>query len=364
LHPERHPAGAKDENISMRYADAGVDITRADEAKERIRRLAARTFTKSVLGGIGSFGALFALDLKRWKEPVLVSSADGVGTKLKVASAVGVHSTVGADLVNHCVNDILALGAEPLFFLDYLAMGQLEINIVEQIVEGMSRACHQVGCSLVGGETAELPGVYAPGDYDLAGFIVGVVERSRIMKTQSVRAGDVLLALPSLGLHTNGYSLARKLAFDVAGLAPDTYVAEISNKIGAELMMPHRCYWPMLKRIVGEGWVSGIAHITGGGIPGNLPRVLPKGMQATIALGSWPVLPIFSYLARIGQLEREELLRTFNLGVGMILIVPSEHVRGVEGELKRRREKFYKIGQIRTADARKPPVVFSGSLPL
>jgi len=348
----------------MRYADAGVDIPRADQAKERIRRLAARTFTKNVLGGIGSFGALYALDVTRWKEPVLVSSADGVGTKLKVAAAAGVHSTVGADLVNHCVNDILAMGAEPLFFLDYLAMGRLDPNVIEQVVEGMSRACHQVGCSLVGGETAELPGVYAPGDYDLAGFIVGVVERSRVLKTSGVRSGDALLALPSLGLHTNGYSLARKLVFEVAGLAPDTYVAEIGNKIGAELLLPHRCYWPLLKRIVAQGWVSGMAHITGGGIPGNLPRVLPRGMQATVELGSWPVLPIFTYLARLGQLDREELLRTFNLGVGMILVVPPKNVRAVEGELKRRREKFYRIGQVHSADARKPPVIFTGSLPI
>jgi phosphoribosylformylglycinamidine cyclo-ligase len=348
----------------MRYADAGVDIPRADQAKERIRRLAARTFTKNVVGGIGSFGALFALDVKRWKEPVLVSSADGVGTKLKVASAVGVHSTVGADLVNHCVNDILTLGAEPLFFLDYFAMGQLDPAIIEQVVEGMSRACHQVGCSLVGGETAELPGIYAPGDYDLAGFIVGVVERSRVFKSSGVRSGDVLLALPSLGLHTNGYSLARKLVFEVAGLAPDSYVAEIGNKIGAELLLPHRCYLPVLKKIVAQGWLSGLAHITGGGIPGNLPRVLPRGMQATIELGSWPVLPIFSYLERLGGLDRQELLRTFNLGVGMILIVPPKNIRAVEGELKRRREKFYRIGQVRSADARKPPVVFSGSLPI
>ena len=325
--------------------------------------MAARTFTKNVLGGIGSFGALFALDLKRWKEPVLVSSADGVGTKLKVAAAVGVHSTVGADLVNHCVNDILTLGAEPLFFLDYLAMDRLDPNVVEQLVEGMTRACHQVGCSLVGGETAELPGVYAEGAYDLAGFIVGAVERSRVPKSSSVRGGDVLLALPSLGLHTNGYSLARKLVFEVAGLAPDAYVAEISNKIGAELLLPHRCYWPMLKRIVAQGWVSGMAHITGGGIPGNLPRVLPRGMQATVELGSWPVLPIFTYLARLGHLERDELLRTFNLGVGMILIVPPKHLRALEGELKRRREKFYRIGQVRSADARKPPVIFTGALP-
>ena len=189
-----------------------------------------------------------------------------------------------------------------------------------------------------------------------------MVERSRVFKTSNVRSGDVLLALPSLGLHTNGYSLARKLAFEVAGLSPDTYVPEISNKIGAELLMPHRCYWPALKKVVSEDWTSGMAHITGGGIPGNLCRVLPRGMQAVIELGSWPVLPIFSYLARIGHIEREELLRTFNMGVGMILVVPAQHLRAVEGELKRRREKFYRIGQIRTADARKPPVVFSGSL--
>jgi len=348
----------------MKYADAGVDISRADDAKERIRRMASRTFNKSVLGGIGAFGALFALDLKRWRAPVLVSSADGVGTKLKVAAAAGVHSTVGADLVNHCINDILTLRAEPLFFLDYLAMGRMEPAVVEQLVEGMTRACHQAGCALVGGETAELPDTYAAGEYDLAGFIVGVVERSQIPKTNAVRAGDLLIALPSLGLHTNGYSLARKLVFEVAGLSMDTYVAEVGNKIGAELLMPHRCYWPVLKNVVAHGWASAMAHITGGGIPGNLPRVLPRGMQAVIELGSWPVLPIFSYLAGLGRLERDELLRTFNLGVGMILAVPSEHLRAVEGELKRRREKFYRIGEIRTADPRKPPVVFTGTLPV
>jgi phosphoribosylformylglycinamidine cyclo-ligase len=348
----------------MRYADAGVDIARAEQAKERIRRMASRTFTRSVLGGIGSFGALYALDPKRWQDPVLVSSADGVGTKLKVAAAAGVHSTVGGDLVNHCVNDILTLGAEPLFFLDYLAMGRLDPDVVEQIVEGMARACHQAGCALVGGETAEMPGTYGAGDYDLAGFIVGVVERSRIPKTHAVRSGDLLLALPSLGLHTNGYSLARKLVFETAGLSPDTYVAEIGNKIGAELLLPHRCYLPVLKNVSARGWLSAMAHITGGGIPGNLPRVLPRGTQAVIELGSWPVLPIFTYLAGLGHLQRDELLRTFNLGVGMILVVPPKNLRSVEAELKRRREKFYHIGEVRSADSRKPAVVFTGTLPV
>ncbi len=348
----------------MRYADAGVNISLADEAKRRIRRLASRTSRRGVIGGIGAFGALYALDKKRWREPVLVSSADGVGTKLKIACAMGIHETVGADLVNHCVNDILTLGAEPLFFLDYLALGKMDPDIVEQIMEGISGACHRAGCSLVGGETAELPGMYAPGEYDLAGFIVGAVERSRLKRVRPPKAEDVLLALPSTGLHTNGYSLARKLVFEVAGLDPHAYVAEIGNKIGAELLLPHRCYWPMLKRIIAQERLSGLAHITGGGIPGNLPRVLPRGTQAVIELGSWPVLPIFKYLAAVGRLDREELLQTFNLGAGMILIVPPENLRAVESELKRRREPSYRIGSVRRSDPSKSRVAFTGQLPL
>ena len=346
----------------MRYAEAGVDISRAEQAKERIRRMASRTFTRGVVGGIGAFGGLFALDLKRWQEPVLVSSTDGVGTKLKIAAAMGIHSTVGADLVNHCVNDILTLGAEPLFFLDYLALGRMDPDVVEQLVDGITRACHQADCALVGGETAELPDTYAPGEYDLAGFIVGVVERSRIPKTSAVRAGDLLLALPSLGLHTNGYSLARKLIFEVAGLATDAYVAEISNKIGAELLKPHRAYWPLLKNILDREWVSSIAHITGGGITGNLPRALPPNVKAVIDLGSWPVLLIFRYLAHLGRIERDELLQTFNLGVGMILVVPARFVGRVEAELKRRREKFYLIGRIESSSRGKQRVSYSGEL--
>src|SRR3989449_7502971 len=264
----------------MRYADAGVSIALAEQAKQRIRRLAGRTFPRNVLGGIGGFGALFAFDRNRWREPVLVSSADSVGTQLKIAFAMGVHSTVGADIVNHCVNDILTCGAEPLFFLDYLGMGRMDPDVVEQVVEGMSRACRLVGCALIGGETAELPDLYQPGEYDLAGFIVGVVERSRMLSSNAARAGDVLLGLPSTGLHTNGYSLARKLVFEVARLKPDTYVAEVGNKIGAELLKPHRCYAPVLKNIIARGWLSAIAHITGGGIPGNLPRVLPRSTRS------------------------------------------------------------------------------------
>ncbi|HYL09406.1 MAG TPA: phosphoribosylformylglycinamidine cyclo-ligase [Candidatus Acidoferrales bacterium] len=346
----------------MKYADAGVDVAVADDAKQRIRRLAGRTFTPGVLGGIGSFGALFALDRKRWKDPVLVSSADGVGTKLKIAMAMGVHSTVGADLVNHCINDILSQGAEPLFFLDYLAMGKLDAAVVEQLVEGMSRACKQAGCALIGGETAEMPDFYRPGEYDLAGFIVGAVERKRILTGKEVRAGDVLLALPSAGLHTNGYSLARKLVFEIAKLKPDTYVAEVQNKIGAELLKPHLCYASALKKIVARGWLSALAHITGGGISGNLPRVLPTTTQAVIELGSWPVPAIFHYLAGLGKMEREELLKTFNLGVGMILVIPPNHLAKVEAELKHRREKFFCIGRIERAAPHKDRVVYSGDL--
>ena len=348
----------------MRYADAGVDISVADEAKRRIAAMAGKTFRRGVLAPIGGFGSLFHLDRKRWRDPVLVASADGVGTKLKIASATGIHSTVGADILNHCVNDILTQGAEPLFFLDYIAMGKLDPRIVEQVIEGMSRAAKKAGCSLIGGETAEMPDLYAPGEYDLAGFIVGAVERGKILDPRRVRAGDLLLALPSSGLHTNGYSLARKLVFEVAKLGPDSYVAEVGNKIGAELLKPHRSYWPLVKNILARGWVSSMAHITGGGITGNLPRALPRNVRATVELGSWPVLRIFSYLAQLGGMERDELLKTFNMGVGMILVIPAKHISAVEAELKRRREKFYLIGRIDRAARSKQRVLYSGQLPL
>jgi phosphoribosylformylglycinamidine cyclo-ligase len=346
----------------MRYVDAGVNRSLADQAKQRIRHLAQRTFTRGVLGQIGSFGALYRLDRKRWRDPVLVSSADGVGTKLKIAFAMGVHATVGADLVNHCVNDILTQGAEPLFFLDYLAMGRLDPHVVEQVMEGMSRACRQADCALIGGETAEMPGFYQLGEYDLVGFIVGAVERSHMLSANGVKEGDYLIGLPSTGLHTNGYALARKLVFEVARLSPKSYVAEVNNKIGAELLKPHRCYWPTLRTIVRRGWVSALAHITGGGIPGNLPRALPRSTGAVVELGSWPVPRIFGYLARLGRIDREELLRTFNLGVGMILVVPGRHIRKVEAELKRHREKFYRIGHVGRAEPGKPRLVYSGNL--
>jgi phosphoribosylformylglycinamidine cyclo-ligase len=266
--------------------------------------------------------------------------------------------------VNHCVNDILVEGAEPLFFLDYLAMGKLEPNVVEQLVDGMSRACRKAGCALIGGETAEMPGFYPPGEYDLAGFIVGAVDRKKILTGKSVKPGDTLLGLPSAGLHTNGYSLARKLAFEVAKLKPDTYVAEVGNKIGAELLKPHVCYAPAVKTLINKGWVSAMAHITGGGIPGNLPRVLPSGVKAIIDLDAWPIPSIFKYLAKLGEIETDELLQSFNMGIGMIVIVPAEHVKNAEADLKRRREKFFRIGRIERGDTGKARLIYSGALNL
>src|SRR5246500_3272583 len=348
----------------MNYADAGVNIAVAEDAKNRIRHLATRTFTNGVLGGIGSFGALFELDRRKYKEPILVSSADGVGTKLKVAIAMNVHSTVGGDLVNHCVNDILGQGAEPLFFLDYLALGKMDPRVVEQLVDGMSRACRKAGCALIGGETAEMPGFYAPGDYDLAGFIVGAVERKNLLTGKNVKPGDTLLALPSAGLHTNGYSLARKLAFEVAKLKPDTYVAEVGNKIGAELLKPHLCYAPAVKNLLNKGWISALAHITGGGIPGNLPRVLPSGVKAIIDLDAWPIPSIFKYLAKLGEIDTDELLQPFNMGRGMIVIVPPDFVKDAEADLKRRREKFFRSGRIERGDTGKARLIYSGALNL
>ena len=334
----------------MDYKASGVDIDAGNEAVRRIRSLARGTFTPGVLSDIGSFGGLFRLDRDRYQEPVLVSSADGVGTKLKVAFMTGRHGTVGADLVNHCVNDILVQGAEPLFFLDYLAMGKLDPQVVEQLVEGMSRSCRKAGCALIGGETAEMPGFYPHGEYDLAGFIVGVVERERIITGKAIQPGDVILGLASNGLHTNGYSLARKLLFEIAHYTPDTYVNELKGKVGNELMHTHRSYWPMIKKLVNADCVSALAHITGGGITENLPRVLPRGVAAVIDMGSWPVLPIFEHLQKLGNVPPDEMLRTFNMGLGMLIVVPSAKFKKAQTVLDKIGEKAYTVGRIVKGD--------------
>jgi len=330
----------------MTYADAGVDIERGNRTKKRIKYLAHKTFTRGVLGEIGGFGALFALDREKYVDPVLVSSVDGVGTKLKIAFAMNVHSTVGADLVNHCVNDIAVQGATPLFFMDYLATGQLEPEIAEKVVEGVSTACKHNGCALIGGETAQMPGFYADGEYDLAGFIVGVVERSRMVTGHSVQAGDLVLGLPSNGLHTNGYSLARKLLFEVGHYTPDSYVNEIKGKVGNELLRTHRSYWPIMKKLLAADCVAAMAHITGGGITENLPRVLPRGTAAVMQLGSWPSQPIFEHLQKLGNVPQDEMLRTFNMGLGMLLVVPSNKFKKAQTVLERAGEKSYTVGRI------------------
>ena len=331
---------------SVTYADAGVDITRGDRAKDRIKYLAQKTFNRNVLGGIGGFGALFRLDLQKFKSPILVSSADGVGTKLKIAFEMGLHSSVGADLVNHCVNDIAVQGATPLFFLDYFASGKLDPEVTETVVGGLAEACKANGCALIGGETAQMPGFYSEGEYDLAGFIVGAVDRDKLVTGGDIKPGDVLVGFPSTGLHTNGYSLARKLLFDVAGYRTSQYVTAIKEKAGAALMKTHRSYLHVIQKLVAAGLTNGMAHITGGGITENLPRILPKGTAADVELGSWPVLPIFDHLRDLGQVSQEEMMRTFNMGVGLIAVIPAAKFTRAKTLLDRAEEKFYVIGRI------------------
>jgi phosphoribosylformylglycinamidine cyclo-ligase len=303
----------------MDYRQAGVDIDAGNETVRRIKSLARATFTPDVLSDIGSFGGLFRLDRDRWQEPVLVSSADGVGTKLKVAFMTGRHDTVGADLVNHCINDILVQGAEPLFFLDYLATGRLSPQVAEQIVAGVARACRENGCALIGGETAEMPGFYADGEYDIAGFIVGVVDRARLVDGRTMAPGDILIGLPSAGLHTNGYSLARRVMFEMAGLKVDTFVREFDATVGAALLAPHRCYLPAVRPMLAVGAVKGLAHITGGGLTENVPRMLPKGCTAEIDLRAWTVPPIFRFIEERGSISRDEMYRAFNMGIGLVV---------------------------------------------
>ncbi len=334
------------------YADAGVDITEGDRTKQRIKMLARKTFNKQVLSEIGGFGGLFGLDLAKYPNPVLVSSADGVGTKLKVAFELGIHHTVGADLVNHCVNDIAVQGATPLFFLDYLATGRLEGSVCETVVSGLSEACKANGCALIGGETAQMPGFYADGEYDLAGFIVGVVNRDEIITGAGIEPGDCLIGLPSNGLHTNGYSLARKLLFEVAKYGPTQYVNALEDKTGAALMRQHRSYLGILRKLWTAGIVRGMAHITGGGITENLPRIFQKGLGAQVELSSWQVPPLFQHLQELGDVAQDEMLRTFNMGIGMIVVVPANQVKKAKSILNRANERFVLMGRVVRGDRR------------
>jgi len=331
---------------SITYSDAGVDITSAERSKQRIKMLARKTFNKQVLSEIGGFGGLFALDLEKYPNPVLVSSCDGVGTKLKVAFELNIHHTVGQDLVNHCVNDIAVQGASPLFFLDYLATGKLDQSTIETVVQGLSEACRANGCALIGGETAQMPGFYADNEYDLAGTIIGAVSRDKIITGDTIEVGDVLIGLPSNGLHTNGYSLARKLLFEVAKYGPEQYVNELKDKTGAALMRTHRSYLSIIKKLTGAEVVSGMAHITGGGITENLPRIIPKGMGAVVDLASWQPPPLFEHLQHLGKVAQDEMLRTFNMGIGLIVVVPAEKVKKAKAVLNRANERHHIIGRI------------------
>ncbi|HXV80678.1 MAG TPA: phosphoribosylformylglycinamidine cyclo-ligase [Candidatus Binatia bacterium] len=331
----------------MTYTKAGVSIEAGDELVRRIRRMASGTKRSGVLAGVGGFSALFDLQGRGYRRPVLVASTDGVGTKLKVASMMRQHDTVGIDLVAMGVNDIVTQGAEPLFFLDYFVCGKLDVDVAESVVRGIAAGCRQAGCVLIGGETAEHPGDFADGEYDLAGFAVGAIERERVLDPRAIAPGDVLIGLPSSGLHSNGYSLARKVLLDMGRLKLHQPVPELGRSLGEELLEPTRIYAKVTRALFAKYPIKGAAHITGGGIPGNLPRILPEGRRAWIHRGSWPVPPVFDLIRKIGRVSRDEMDRTFNNGLGLILVVGKRDANGVASMLKKMRERYFIIGEIK-----------------
>ena len=335
-----------EERKSLSYTDAGVNIDAADESLGRAKEAIKRTFDQNVLRDIGSFGAMYSLESMNLNKPVLVSSVDGVGTKLKLAFMTGIHDTVGIDLVSHCVNDILVQGARPLFFMDYLAFGKLEPSVVEGVITGIAAGCRRAGCSLIGGETAEMPGMYEHGEYDLAGTIVGIADRDKIVDGTKITPGDVIIGLKSSGLHTNGYSLARKICFDVAGLDTDAPMPGTGKSVGEALMAPHREYARVMQVVTRIVDVHGMVHVTGGGITDNLPRILPEGMGATVDLRSWEIPPVFSYLQQVGNVEEKEMLRVFNCGQGFLVIVPQEQEERALDALSQALEEPLVIGRV------------------
>ncbi len=333
------------EKNPLTYKDVGVDIEAGDRLVDRIKPLAKKTFNENVLTGIGGFGAGYLLP-PGYRNPVLVSGTDGVGTKLKVAQMSGVHDTVGIDLVAMCANDILTVGAEPLFFLDYFATGKLSVETAEAVIRGIARGCEIAGCALIGGETAEMPDFYTEGEYDLAGFVVGIVERDSYITGEKIKPGDVLIGLASSGIHSNGYSLVRKLFFEILKLKVDDYVEELGDYVYKILLTPTRIYVKPVLELIKEVEVKGIAHITGGGIPGNLSRVLPPNVNAVVEKGSWEIPPIFRFIQKKGNVPEEEMFRTFNMGIGLILIVsPEESERAID-ILKEKGETPCVIGKI------------------
>ena len=328
------------------YREAGVDIERGNEAVDLLKPLVASTKRKEVLGGLGGFGALFALDMEKYRQPVLVSGTDGVGTKLAVAHKMGKHDSIGIDCVAMCVNDILVSGAEPLFFLDYLAVGKLEPQQVAEIVSGIAEGCNQSGCTLIGGETAEMPGFYRPGEYDVAGFAVGAVEKEQIIDGRTIQPGDVIIGIPSTGLHSNGFSLARKIFFEVYQWETEKYVAELGYTLGEELLKPTRIYVKLVQKILKNFIIKGMAHITGGGLIENPPRILPNGCHLELQFGSWPVPPVFQLLATGGGIETWEMLRTFNMGIGFTFILKASEADRLLNYLKEMGEEAYLIGSV------------------
>jgi phosphoribosylformylglycinamidine cyclo-ligase len=330
----------------LTYADAGVDIAAGDEAVELMKDGVRATYRPEVIGDLGGFGGLFALDTKKYKEPVLVSGTDGVGTKLKLAFMANKHDTIGQDAVAMCVNDVLVQGAEPLFFLDYIAVDKVDSHKVANIVNGVARACKESGCALIGGETAEMAGFYAKNEYDIAGFCVGVVDKSKMITGDKVKVGDVLLGLPSSGVHSNGFSLVRKLCFDIKGFTMDTQIPEFGCTLGEKLLTPTRLYPKSCLPLIQKFDLHGLVHITGSGFYGNVPRVLPKDCDALIDAGSWPMPVVFQKLQEWGNIDWKEMYTTFNMGIGMILVVDPSEVAAVKADLKARGEKFYEIGKV------------------
>ena len=340
------------------YKQAGVDIEKGNAFVQAIKPMVESTFRPEVLTKIGGFAGCVSLNLERYKKPILVSSTDGVGTKLKIAFIMGRHDTVGIDLVAMCVNDIVVNGAKPLFLLDYLATSQLDLEKASKVVGGIVKGCIEAECSLIGGETAEMPGFYKEGEYDLAGFAVGIVEDAQLIDGSSVTVGDRLIAIASSGLHSNGYSLVRKVLLDHQKMNLESHVEEIGGVLGEELLRPAKIYVKPVLNLVRDFNIRGIAHITGGGITGNLPRVIPKGCKATVHKGTWEILPIFSFLREKGNISEEEMLRTFNNGIGMILVVRPKEIEDVLNRLNSLGEKAFVIGEIGKAEKEQEPIEF------
>lgn len=335
---------------NMTYSQAGVDITKGNKAVDMIKPIVKSTFRPEVVTDLGGFGGLFALNKDKYEEPILISGTDGVGTKLKVAFDTGVHNTIGIDAVAMCVNDVLVNGAEPLFFLDYLAVGKLEPEQVAQVVEGVAEGCRQAGCALIGGETAEMPGFYTPGEYDVAGFTVGIVDKKKMIDGSQIKEGDVVLGLPSSGLHSNGYSLARKVMFEKAGYKPEDRVELLGTTVGEAMLKPTRIYVKTVLGMLEKAEVKGMAHITGGGFLENIPRVLPDDVDVIIEEGAWPVPPIFSLIESIGNIEKKEMYRTFNMGIGYVIITDQANALKICDYMSEIKEEVYLIGMVVSGD--------------